>query len=66
MMRLAADAPAYGILAWTLFKTIPQISTSHKEGLEAVANEVKENGQRTNKLLERALELESCDTEGKI
>ncbi len=59
--RLATDAPAYAILAWLICKTIPQISRDHREGLESVAQEVRNNGESHRKLLERALDLDDCD-----
>lgn len=54
LIKLALEAPIYGILLWTLAKTIPKITSDHREGLSEVASEVKAASERTNKLLEKA------------
>lgn len=53
--KLALDAPLLGVLWWTIAKTIPKLSEDHKEGCEAIAKEVKDTGDRTNELLQDAL-----------
>ena len=54
-MKIAVEAPLFALLWWTLARTIPQMSSDHKDGLKELAGEMKASGERTNELLEGAL-----------